>query len=232
MPYSKSRARQEFENKSVELISLARQISYKNVALSYEHKNLIFQSTIVLLCSSLEEYLRVFVEDLFFNYKSLSAAISEIPVNPRTFSLFHKQRTIYEGFINNRDEFKTLDRLNITNQHLYSVMDSTQTFVNHIDSKIIVNDKKYPSPKNLKILFNRIGIKSIFNETDRIGKKNYELLLRSFLDVRETIAHQESTDLTFADVKRNFKNITDLLDKLDRASYRHICNISGHKYWK
>ncbi|HRP58061.1 HEPN domain-containing protein [Agriterribacter sp.] len=231
MPYSRSRARQEFENKSVELVSLARQISYKNVALSYEHKNLIFQSTIVLLCSSLEEYLRVFIEDLFFNYKSLSATISEIPVNPRTFSLFHKQRTIYEGFINNRDEFKILDRLNITNQRLYSVVDSTQTFVDHIDSKMIVNDKKYPSPKNLKILFNRIGIKSIFNETDRIGKKNYELLLRSFLDVRETIAHQESTDLTFNDVKRNFKNITDLLDKLDRASYSHICSISGQKYW-
>ena len=231
MPYSRSRARQEFENKSVELVSLARQISYKNVALSYEHKNLIFQSTIVLLCSSLEEYLRVFIEDLFFNYKSLSATISAIPVNPRTFSLFHKQRTIYEGFINNRDEFKILDRLNITNQRLYSVVDSTQTFVDHIDSKMIVNDKKYPSPKNLKILFNRIGIKSIFNETDRIGKKNYELLLRSFLDVRETIAHQESTDLTFNDVKRNFKNITDLLDKLDRASYSHICSISGQKYW-
>lgn len=84
----------------------------------------------------------------------------------------------------------------------------------------------------MKILFNRIGIKNIFNETDRIGRKNYELILRSFLDVRETIAHQESTDLTFDNVKRNFKNITDLLDKLDRASFRHICNISGQKYWK
>jgi hypothetical protein len=230
MPYSKSRARQEFEQKSVELISLARQISYKNVALSYEHKNLIFQSTIVLLCSSLEEYLRVFVEDLFFSYRSQSASISEIPANPRTFSLFQKQRTIYEGFINNRDEFKTLEKLNVTNRHIYSVVDETQTFVNHIDSKTIVNDKKYPSPKNIKILFNRIGIRSIFSETDRVGKKNYELILRSFLDVRETIAHRASTDLTFKDIKRNFKNVSDLLDKLDRASYGHVCNISGQKY--
>ncbi len=232
MPYSKSRARLEFENKSHELISLARQISYKNVTLSYEHKNLIFQSTVVLLCSSLEEYLRVFVEDLFFSYKSQSATLAEIPVNPRTFALFHKQRTIYEGFINNRDEGKTLDKLNVTNTHLYSVVDPTQTLVHHIDSKIIVNDKKYPSPKNLKILFNRIGIRNIFSETDRAGRKDYELILRSFLDVRETIAHQESTDLTFEDVKRNFKNIIDLLDKIDRISFRHVCKISGKKYWR
>ena len=116
--------------------------------------------------------------------------------------------------------------------HLYSVVDSTQTLMHHIDSKIIVNDKKYPSPKNLKILFNRIGIKNIFSETDRFGRKDYELILRSFLDVRETIAHQESTDLTFEDVKRNFKNIIDLLDKIDRISFRHVCKISGKKYWR
>jgi hypothetical protein len=231
MPYSKSRARREFEMKTLELVSLARQISYKNVALSYEHKNLIFQSTIVLLCSTLEEYLRVFVEDLFFSYKTKTATLSEIPINPRTFSLFHNQRAIYESFIHNRDEVRTLDKLNVTNKNLYSVVDEAQVYVNHIDSRTIVNDKKYPSPKNMKVLFNRIGVKNIFGETDRIGKKDYELLLRSFLDVRETIAHQESTDLTFDDVKRNFKNISDLLDKLDRVSFKHVCKVSGQKYW-
>lgn len=232
MPYTKSRARQEFESKSKKLVSLARQISYKNVALSYEHKNLIFQSTMVLLCSSLEEYLRVFVEDMFFSYKSQGATLSNIHVNPRTYALFHRQRAIYESYIHNRDEGKTLDKLNVTNDHLYSVVDETQTLLNQIDPKTVVNDKKYPSPKNLKILFNRIGIKNIFNETERIGRKDYELILRSFLDVRETIAHQESTDLTFEDVKRNFKNISDLLDKLDRASFKHVCHVSGQKYWK
>ena len=231
MPYSKSRARREFETTYSELLSLARQISYRNVILSYDHKNMIFQSSIVLLCSSLEEYLRVFVEDMFFKYRSNGARLSEIPLNPRTFSLFHKQRTIYEGFIHNRDETKVLERLNVTNSHIYSVVEDNVTLTNHIDPKTIVNDKKYPSPKNIKILFNRLGIKNIFAETNRIGRKDYELLLRSFLDVRETIAHQESTDLTFVDVKRNFENIKDFLDKLDRTTYRHICEVSGQKYW-
>jgi len=231
MSYSKSKARKEFEKTYLELISLARQISYKKVSLSYDHKNMVYQSSIVLLCSSLEEYLRVFVEDLFFNYKLKKATLSELPINPRTFSLFHKQRTIYEGFIHNRDEAKILEKLKVSNGVLYSVISDSEIFTNHIDTKAIVNDKKYPSPKNVRILFNRIGVKNIFNETNNTGKKDYELLLRSFLDVRETIAHHESTDLTFDDVKRNFENIKDFLDKVDRASYKHICQTSGQKYW-
>lgn len=232
MPYSKSKARKDFEATYIGLISLTRQISYKNVDLSYDHKNMIFQSSIVLLCSSLEEYLRVFVEDLFFSYKSNGAKLAELPINPRTFSLFNKQRTIYEGFIHNRDEAKTLEKLSVSNDFLYSVIDDNQILANHIDSKVIVNDKKYPSPKNIKILYNRIGLKNVFNETNKVGKKNYELLLRSFLDVRETIAHHESTDLTFEDVKRNFENINDFLGKLDRISYKFICSESGQKYWE
>ncbi len=231
MPYSRSRARREFETNYIKLLSLARQISYKNVKLSYDHKNMIYQSSMVLLCSSLEEYLRVFIEDMFYRYRTNGASLSEIPLNPRTFSLFHKQRTIYEAFIHNRDETKVLEKLKISNPSLYAVIDDNEIYTNHVDAKSIVNDKKYPSPKNIKILYNRIGVKNIFSETNRIGKKDYDFILRSFLDVRETIAHQESTDLTFEDVKRNFENIKDFLDKLDRTTYKHICNVSGQRFW-
>jgi hypothetical protein len=90
---------------------------------------------------------------------------------------------------------------------------------------------KNPSPKNLKILFNRLGLKNIFNVINKLGKKDYELVLRSFLDIRETIAHQQSISLTIEDTKRNFSNIKDLIDKIDRASFSHVCKESGINYW-
>ncbi|MBV8388667.1 MAG: hypothetical protein JO080_02585 [Mucilaginibacter sp.] len=231
MPYKKSKSRIEFEKKTDELLNLAKAISYKKVTLSYDHKNLIYQSSIVLLCSSLEEYIRVFIEDLFYNYRLKSALLSKIPINSRTFSLFHKQRTIYEAFVYSRDERTILEKLKVDNPHLYSLIDETKVLTNHIDSRLIVNDKKYPSPKNLKILYNRIGIKNIFPVINGIGRKDYEFLLRSFLDIRETIAHQQPINLTYEDLKRNFINILDLLDKLDRASFSHICRESGMQYW-
>jgi hypothetical protein len=232
MPYRKSKARKEFDEKAVELLRLARQISFKNVSLSYDHKNLIFQSSVVLLCSSIEEFLRVFVEDLFFSYRSNNARLGEVPLNPKTFTLFQKQRSIYEGFVQNRDEAKILERLDITNMFIYSVMDSSSVLTNHIDAQVILKERKYPSPKNLKVLFNRLGIKHIFGQLNRKGHKDYELLLRSFLDIRETIAHQESTALTFVDVLRHFSNISDFIDKADRVLYSHICAESGEKYWR
>jgi hypothetical protein len=231
MPYKKSNSRIEFEQKVDELYNLAKVISYKNITLSYEHKNLIYQSCVVLLCSSVEEYLKVFIDDLFFNYKTKNTTLSKIPINSRTLSLFHKQKTIYEAFIHNRDETRVLEKLTVDNMNLYSLIDSSIQLSNHIDSRIISNDKKYPSPKNLKILFNRIGLKNIFNVINRLGSKDYELMLRSFLDTRETIAHQQSISLTFDDLKRSFLNIKDLIDKLDRASFSHICKASGIAYW-
>jgi hypothetical protein len=231
MPYSKSKGREEFERLSNELLSLARQISFKKVLLSYEHKNLIYQSCIVLLSSSFEQYLKELIEDLFFNYRAKGASLLELPNNTRTFSLFRRHRTVFESFINNRDEAAVLEKLNVTNSY-YSIINGSVPFTNHIDPKDIVNDKKYPSPKNLKILFNRIGVKNIFNLINRAGGKDYELILRSFLDIRETIAHQESTDLTFEDVRRNFTNIVDLIDKLDRATFMQVCKTSGMKFWK
>ncbi|MFZ6012119.1 MAG: HEPN domain-containing protein [Bacteroidota bacterium] len=231
MPYRKSKARKEFEDTANQLLLLARQISYKKVTLSYDHKNLIFQSSIVLLCSSIEEFLRVFIEDLIFNYKTKSAPLSDVPTGPRTYSLFIKQRTIYEGFVQSRDEAKVLEKLNIEDP-MYSILDPTTVLTYHIDPQLILKERKYPSPKNLKVLFNRLGIKQLFAALNARGKKDYELLLRSFLDIRETIAHQESASLTFTDVDRHFKNVTDFIDKVDRTLYSHICSESGEEYWK
>lgn len=232
MPYKKSKSRNEFERKVDELLLLAKSISFKKVPLSYEHKNLIYQSVFVLLCASVEEYLRVFIEDLFYTYKSSGITLDKVPMNARTFSLFHKQRTIYEAFVHTRDEYKILKNLSIDNTSVYSIADNSVVLTNHINSKTIVNDKKYPSPRNLKILFNRIGINNIFPLINKLGGKDYELILRSFLDIRETIAHQQAMNLTFEDTKRNFFNIKDFLDKVDRAAFSHICKESGMRYWR
>lgn len=64
MAYHKSKARIDFEQKSNDLLKLAQSISYKKVKISYNHKNLTYQATIVLLSSAFEEYLRTMVEDM------------------------------------------------------------------------------------------------------------------------------------------------------------------------
>lgn len=230
MPYKKSKSRIEFENSFLKLLSLSREISYKKVNLSYNHKNLIYQSCIVLLSSSFEEFLKTLIEDIFQNYKSRSAPLKNIPVNVRTFTLFQNQKKFYDSFNFHKDEGRIIENLNIRNS-FYDIITEDSILTNHINARSITNDKKYPSPKNLKMLFNRLGIKNIFSVIDSAGGKQYELLLRSFLDVRETIAHQEFTDLTFTDVKRHYDNVNEIINRIDRALYKHICTESGSHYW-
>ncbi len=230
MPYKKSKARKEFEQSLEELFSLARSISYQKIKLSYDHKNLIYQSSIVLLSSAIEEYLRVFVEDLFYSYKINNSTLSQIHRNSRSFSLFSNQRAFYEAFVHTRDEPKILDKLDIKN-FCFSVINDHETFVNQIDAKKIVFDRKYPSVKNIKILYNRLGIKNIFSVINNKGGKDFGFILTSFLDIREMIAHQESTDLTFTDVKRNFIYINEFINQLDRVAFGMVCSTSGNSFW-
>ena len=90
---------------------------------------------------------------------------------------------------------------------------------------------KYPSVKNLKILYIRIGINDIFNEVARRGQKDYKSQLESFLSIREAIAHQEAPVMTFQDVERHLDNLIDFINKIDRVVYSHITKISGEGYW-
>jgi hypothetical protein len=230
MPYKKSRARVEFENEAGNLLALSRKISYNKVQLDYQHKNLIYQSAIVLLSSAIEEYLRNVMEDLFHNYRIKGATLSKIPENARTYSLFINQKHHFEQFIFQKNESKILNDLKISNP-LYGVVDGNALYDDHVTAIGILDGKKYPSPENVKALYNRIGIKDIFHSI-RVGSPtDYRLVLASFLDIRQTIAHQQSINLTFIDIKRNFTHIHELINKLDRALYFHICRTSGQTFW-
>jgi hypothetical protein len=107
----------------------------------------------------------------------------------------------------------------------------TNTFSNAINPKSVLATNKYPSIKNLKILYIRIGISDIFNEVAKRGQKDYKSQLESFLSIREAIAHQEAPVMTFQDVERNLNNLIDFINKIDRVVYSHIAKVSGEVYW-
>jgi len=230
MPYSKSKARTEFEKSSDDLLLSSRKASFKNSKISYEHKILIFQSAIFLLSALIEEYLKTFVEDLIFNYKSKNAQLDKIPDNFRSLLLLESQLNSFKTYINSGDESKILTRLS-TNLPHYKIILNNEIFTNQIPPSLIIGTKKYPSIKNLNLLYNRLGISKIIIEIQKKGKKDYEMMLKSFLDVRETIAHQKAPSITIEDVKRHYSNINEIIGMLDRVTYSYISRKSGSIFW-
>jgi hypothetical protein len=230
MPYSKSRARKDFESESKKLVKLAKRVSFKSSPLTYDHKQLINQSSIFLLSARIEDYTKNLVEDLIYSFRTKGAVLEHIPKNLRTKALLDKQVNHFRNYYNSSDERALLRNISIDNNY-YEIIDGTISFSAQVQPSNIIGTNKYPSIKNLRILYNRLGINDIIIELNRKSKKDIKTAIESFLSLRESIAHQGAPAITFGDIERHFKNINESVNYIDRVVYSHIKKESGDKYW-
>ncbi len=230
MSYKKSRSRITFEQSADALLRLSRFASLKRNGFSYDHQNLVFQSAIFRACAAIEEYLKTFSEDLLFSFKSQGAKLCDVPSNLRASSLLIRQTADFKKYIILGDEGALLKRLQ-PSSGIFSVCRDNDSLVNQIGLNELLGTKKYPSIKNIKVVYNRLGIADIMQAAHKRGKKDYTGRLESFLSVREAISHQLPPPLTFQDVKRHFANIAELLNQFDRIAFSHIARVSDKKYW-
>ncbi|OYD43612.1 HEPN domain-containing protein [Sphingobacterium cellulitidis] len=230
MPYSKSRARKDFELESNKLLKLAKKVSFKSSSLTYDHKQLINQSCIFLLSARIEDYTKNLIEDLLYSYRTNGAILEHIPKNVRTKVLLDKQVNHYRLYYNSSDERVLLKNISI-DSNFYQLLNDSVAFSTQIHSSNIIGTNKYPSIKNLKILFYRLGINDIIAELHRKAQKDITTAIESFLSLREAIAHQGAPAITFDDIERHFKNINEAINYLDRIVYSHITRESGTTYW-
>ncbi|MES2593874.1 MAG: HEPN domain-containing protein [Verrucomicrobiota bacterium] len=230
MSYRKSRARIAFEASTDELLRLSRFASIKKNQFSYSHQNLVYQSAIFRACASIEEYLKAFCEDLIFCYKTKGAKLSELPSNLRASALLNRQKELFKSYIVIGDEVSTLKSLQ-PGYGIYKLCQDEDILSSQLGKHDVLGTQKYPSIKNLKVVFNRLGVGNIMDEAHKRGKKDYKTQLESFLSVREAISHQLPPPLTFEDVKRHFHNVADLLNQFDRILFAHVVKVSAMKYW-
>lgn len=231
MPYSKSRARRDFETESNKLVKLAKKVSYKSSPLTYDHKQLINQSCIFLLSARIEDYTKNLIEDLIYSYRTNGATLRQIPKNTRTKALLDTQVNHFRKYYNSSDEKTLIRNISIENG-CYTIIDDTVPFTTQVNSSNIIGTNKYPSIKNLKILYNRLGINDIITELNRKARKDIRTAIESFLSLRESIAHQGAPAITFSDIERHFKNINEAINYIDRVVYSHIKKESGDKFWR
>lgn len=219
-----------FETSAHDLLRLSKFASLKKNGLTYDHQNLVYQSAIFRACASIEEYLNTFCEDLLFRFKDKGAKLSEIPANVRASALLNRQADLFKSYIVYGDEVAVLKSLQ-PNTGVYRLCSDGDTLTNQISKHDILGTRKYPSIKNLKVLFNRLGIIDIMTEAHKRGKKDYTSKLESFLSVREAISHQLPPPLTFKDVKRHFQNVVELMNQFDRIMFAHVAKVSASKFW-
>jgi len=231
MSYSKSSARIEFESEALKLKNLAQKISYNYSPLSYDHKQLIFQSCIFLLCARIEDYTKNFLENILYNYRTKGAKLKDLPENTRIKTIIDHQKDHFKSFYNQEDEKKLIGKLSFSSNISYQLIFDENPFTNQIRVGNIIATNKYPSIKNLNKVYNRLGIDNITSKINIKASKDLKTSFESFLSLRESIAHQSTTSITIDDVKRHFLNVIEYINYIDRIVYSHICKTSKSIFW-
>ena len=233
MSYTKSNARVVFESFTTQLMSLATSTNKINAAFfSYGHKNLVYQSIFVSLCSAIEEYHKTIIEDWFYQLKASNVPMAKIHDNTRLFCLLFGTEQDFKNFLFDRDnEKKTIEKLVLKKSILKKCIDDNEHFDMDWLARNVWSNKKYPSTKNITTLYNRLGISNIFEELKKLKHKDYKMQLDSLLSIRESIAHVGAGAVTFYDVKKHVNFVKEFVYLLDKELYKHCCRVAGSAYW-
>lgn len=187
-----------------------------------------------VLCSAkFESYLELLIADWGRAIASNALITDRMPLHTRAFLMNHPSvESAYRRYILDNSEAHLLPQLGaLLGEGHFAFAAKGQT-APQFQVQRIYKDVKYPSPKNLKRLFNRCGVINVFNELNRIGKRNVEALLRSFNDIRTEMAHEGMPiGLAATDIKSRINNMESVVRYIDRMFHSHTCKSTGADCW-
>lgn len=230
MRYQKSKALKSFE---VEINILIKDLTLigSNKIYNSRIKEFTICSVITLCFANIENY----ISDLLDSWVDLlirsNVKFSKIPFDLRTFIFTKTQEIAFKNYLLTKDEKRLIEKVNITKAH-YNILNDEGT-ISRMHSKIIYSDKKYPSPENIEILFNRLGIKNIFHKLNKRCKRDMRLVLASFNDTRTSIVHQGIQPGTnYKDFIKKLREISLLIKNIDFIFFQEAVKNSKNHCWE
>jgi hypothetical protein len=223
--YRSTRARRAFES---QISDCLREVGplYK-VAVSKGTGARLLGAYFVLAYSQLEVYLRSVVEDAFVVLKHENPNVDKWPDLMLGYFL-HKSSNVaakYKKFASDEDERAVVHHLAQTARQLISWGKGAAT--PPIGGGAAFLEKRtYPSPKNVPVLFSRIGVPDIWAEVGRIAKFNGALVLQSLNDIRTEVAHDGTVPVAFGfpEFRQALQHMERLVRAFDRAISSHFCS--------
>lgn len=199
MPYRKSSYRIDFEKRVSSLKLESSKANAFGVAL-HDARDMVFQCAIFQTSAALETYLKLIIESWFQQLKANGLGAS-LPASVRGRIAAQRLLQPFETYVAKREEGPIYSYL--ANQgDIWQVMIGNPQIPPRITGKEIHDGRAYPSNKNLKNLFIRVGIQNIHDELARILRRDIDTLIEGFQSVRTAIAHSAPPDITLKDVKR------------------------------
>jgi len=191
---------------------------------------MLLQAVIFKTCAQLEEYLKAVIIDWLSHATSRNYLAGSLPDDLRWFCVSQAHLAHYKHFMDTADELKLVDGLKEKAQN--RLLDDKGPIDRILIPISVVGDRKYPSTKNIRRLFDRIGLRNVFDLVNKRTHRDFKLVLQSFLDVREAIAHQAPPALTYVDARVHTRNVQCFVDAVDRILYSHVMCYHGCDCWR
>jgi hypothetical protein len=232
MPYTKSRARKIFETEVDQMISVIRD-AYSSKNNSADVKVYVLSSAVMLCTAKLEVYLEDLVNDWVHRINSSNQKCKSLPSNLRAHCLNNGSvMSAYRQYIALNDEMTFLENIGNALSAKSYVIGVDDESVPKLNPKQIHSGKKYPSPDNVKQLFNRLGIDRIFQKVNTKAKADIKASLQSFNDIRTAVAHQGiPVGANDRDIKNRLREMKRVVLYIDKLFYVHVCKYTGSATW-
>ena len=228
--YTPSSAREEFESSLGEIRRVLPMVGPSR-QLNADLKNYVLGASVLFLHAKLENYISDLFKGICQQACEKQAAATEIP-EPLLGWMFladgHLERS--RMFIARNEEHAFIES---TGEYLSTKLlreSSNYVTVNRFKT---IDDKCYPSVKNLKRMFNRIGLKGIFGRLNARLRRQVELELRSLNALRGALAHSGvDGQLSQTEIRERVKNTQQLVAAIDKETFYHLRRTFHVDVWK
>ena len=228
--YISSAARDEFLNSLLEIESVLKKIAPPKRN-DPDLVNYIHGAAILFLSAKLENYISDLFQGIAQEICRNNIPDKDVPNSLLGWIFLRDGNEIAaKRYISNGDEGEYV--LTVGGYLNDKIFATTDTYVTEEKFRNL-SDKSYPSVKNLRRMYKRIGINSIFGRLNNRMKRDAAAELESLNSSRGALAHSGiSNTHAYSDVKRLITSIKKLVSALDKETFYHLRNENCQSAWK
>ncbi len=224
MAYSKTASRKEFDEWKKKALSTIRRAN-KSYTKKYNISDYMLCAVLILTHARFENYFKDIVKYTIDEINSAQMQTNSLPGRLREAELMamlpHSYLKRYYMWENERNLLDKLNHMLNSSEWVWAKNDH----VGMLTIRAVLNDQGYPSPKNLKNVFYKLGI-DIFVELGKRLKTDAAVLLDSISGLRSEMAHIGMPPLvTPSDIGHKVSELARVVGCIDRIVQRKLNEV-------
>ena len=231
MPYARSAARKAFHVRATELRRSFRYAKVRPQALRTDIRMLVFHASVFHLSAAFEDYVLQSLTSWMYELQLQHKPNASLPTRLRHLLFLKANEGTLRNLIVTGSEREALDKLSTAHSGL-GWLDQAIELPTYPFYTSVIREKKFPSPDNLDFLFSRFGLSNVLGEMSARTSSDIPLKMKSFMDVRNAIAHEFPPNITEEDLENYFESISLWVSTIDRILFSYVVRCSGSSCWQ